>query len=92
MDIEQILSTAGLVIIVLIIFYAGTWQRKKQQKELKKMQDNLKKGDRVITFSGLAGIVDEVIEDRVIVKVYPENNKISFEKWAIAGIDDRKIE
>ncbi|MBR3134569.1 MAG: preprotein translocase subunit YajC [Clostridia bacterium] len=92
MDIEQILSTVGLVIIVLSIFYAGTWQRRKQQKELKKMQDNLKKDDRIITFSGLTGIVDEVIEDRVIVRIYPEKNKVSFEKWAIAGLDDRKIE
>ena len=92
MDIEQILSTVGLVIIVLSIFYAGTWQRRKQHKELKKMQDNLKKDDRIITFSGLTGIVDEVIEDRVIVRIYPEKNKVSFEKWAIAGLDDRKIE
>lgn len=92
MDIEQILSTVGLVIIVLSIFYAGTWQRRKQQKELKKMQDNLKKDDRIITFSGLTGIVDEVMEDRVIVRIYPEKNKVSFEKWAIAGLDDRKIE
>ncbi|MBR3324947.1 MAG: hypothetical protein IKG14_02735 [Clostridia bacterium] len=46
----------------------------------------------MITFSGLTGKVDEVLEDRVIVKTYPDKVSLSIEKWAIAGIDDRKME
>ena len=92
MDTEQILSTIAMVLILLIIYYAGTWQRRKQQKDLKKMQDELKEGDQIITFTGFAGKIEEVLEDRVIVKLYPDNIRISIEKWAIAGLDDRKIE
>ena len=92
MDVEQILSTLAIAIIVLLIYYAGTWQRKKQQKELEKMQNELKKDDNIITFTGLSGKVEEVLEDRVIVKLHPDNVKISIEKWAIASLDNRKIE
>lgn len=91
-EVEQIISTLVIVIIILIIYYASTWHRRKQQKDLKKMQDDLKKGDNIITFSGLSGTVDEVLEDRVIVNIHPKGTKLSIEKWAIAGLDDRKIE
>lgn len=79
------------IIIILLIFYIADSQRKKQDKELKKMQSEIKKDDRIITYSGLSGIVEEVLEDRVILKTYPNMTEISIEKWAIAGLDDRKI-
>lgn len=92
MDVEQILSTLAIVIIVLLIYYAGTWQRRKQQKELEKMQSELKKDDNIITFTGLSGKIEEVLDDRVIVRLHPDNVKVSIEKWAIASLDNRKIE
>ena len=80
------------IIIILVIFYIANIQNKKQQTELKKMQSEIKKDDKIITYSGLSGIVSEVMEERVILQMYPNMTEISIEKWAIAGLDDRKIE
>lgn len=80
------------IIIILVIFYIADFQRRKQDKEVKKMQAEIKKDDKIITYTGLSGIVSEVLEDRVILKTYPNMLEISIEKWAIAGIDDRKID
>ena len=80
------------IIIILVIYYIANIQNKKQQTELKKMQSEIKKDDKVITYSGLSGIVSEVMEDRVILKVYPNMTEVSIEKWAIAGLDDREID
>ena len=91
MDIKEILTTIAIVIILLIIYYMSTWPRKKQAKELEKMQNSLKKGDKIITYSGLAGVIEEVLEDRIIISLYPDKVKISIEKWAVAGLDDRNI-
>ena len=55
------------------------------------MQDELKKGDKIITYSGLSGTIEEILEDRIILSTNPDNVKISIEKWAVAGIDDRDI-
>ena len=52
---------------------------------------NFKKGDKVITYTGLSGVIEEVLEDRIILKTNPDNVKLSIEKWAIAGLDDRII-
>ena len=32
-----------------------------------------------------------MLEDRIILKAYPDDIKFSIEKWAIAGLDDRYI-
>ena len=92
MDVTSIIETIVIVLIVLVIYYFATWKSRKNAKELKKMQDELKKGDKIITFSGLSGVIDKVEEDRIIVSLYPEKTKISIEKWAVAGLDDRTIE
>lgn len=91
MDNKEILTTIVMVIILLVIYYASTIPQKKAKKELKTMQDNLKKGDKIVTFSGLSGVIDEVLEDRIIVLLRPDDVKISIEKWAVSGIDDRNI-
>lgn len=80
------------IIIILVIFYIANYAKKKQDRELKKMQDGLKEGDKIITYSGIAGIVSKVLEDRIILKTYPKELEISIEKWAVAGLDDRTIE
>ena len=36
-------------------------------------------------------MIEEILEDRVILKLYPDDVKVSIEKWAIAGLDDRYI-
>lgn len=77
------------IIIILVIFYIANMLSKKQEKELKKMQSEIKKDDKIVTYSGLSGIVSEVMDDRVIVRTYPNMVEISVEKWAIAGLDDR---
>lgn len=77
------------IIIILVIFYIANVLSKKQEKELKKMQSEIKKDDKIVTYSGLSGIVSEVTDDRVIVRTYPNMVEISVEKWAIAGLDDR---
>lgn len=79
------------IICILIIFYFAGLSSKKQNKKIKQMQDALKKGDKIITYSGFSGVIIDVMEDRVIIQTNPDNVKISVEKWAVAGIDDRDI-
>ena len=92
MDTNQLIVTLITVLLLLGMYYLLTIPKRKQAKEIKQMQDNLKKGDKIITYTGLSGIIDEVLEDRIILQVYPVKNKLSIEKWAVAGIDDRKID
>lgn len=80
------------IIIILVIFFIAESQRRSQDKEVKKMQSEIKKDDKIITYSGMTGIVSEVLEDRIVLKVNPSMQEISIEKWAIAGLDDRDMQ
>ena len=85
----QIIITA---LIILAIYYFFEWQRKKQNEQTKKMQNEIKVGDKIITYTGLSGVVSEVLEDRIKLKTNPKECEVTKKKWAIAGIDDRSIE
>ena len=91
MELKDILTTIVVIVIILLIYYVSFAERKRQEKNVKKMQDELKKGDKVVTFSGLSGVITEIEDDRIIIETNPDKVKLSIEKWAIAGLDDRDI-
>ena len=91
MEQRQLIITIITVFLLLGLYYITTMPRRKQAKEIKKMQENLKKGDKIITYTGLSGKVEEVLEDRIIISANPDKIKLSIEEWAVAGLDDRNI-
>ena len=92
MESKQLIITIITILLIIGLYYLTLLPRKKQEKEIKKMQDELKKGDKVISYTGLSGTIEDVLEDRIILKTRPDNVKLSIEKWAVAGLDDRTIE
>lgn len=92
MESKQLIITIITILLIIGLYYLTLLPRKKQEKEIKKMQDELKKGDKVITYTGLSGTIEDVLEDRIILKTHPDNVKLSIEKWAVAGLDDRAVE
>ncbi len=74
------------LIFFLIIFYfiliRPQSQRQKQQQQL---INALKTGDRVVTNSGIHGLIANVKDSTVIVKV-ADNVKIEMEKSGIASV------
>jgi preprotein translocase subunit YajC len=70
----------------LIIFYfIGIRPQARRQKEQQQLISALKTGDRVVTSSGIHGLIANVKESTVIVKV-ADNVKIEMEKSAIASV------
>lgn len=43
--------------------------QRKQQKELEKFRNSLKKGDKVVTAGGIYGTVEEIKDRTVLIKV-----------------------
>ena len=59
---------------MMIAIFAVMWffmirPQRKQQKELEKFRNELKKGDKVVTAGGIYGTVDEIKERYVLLKV-----------------------
>ena len=71
-----------LALIFLVMWFFMIRPQRKQQKELEAMRNSLKKGDNIITAGGIYGIVAEVDERTVLMKV-DDNVKIRVDKTSI---------
>jgi preprotein translocase subunit YajC len=74
-----------LVIIFVIFYFLLIRPQQKRAKEQKAMLDNLKKGDKVITSGGEYGVVEEVKDSTIIVKI-AENVKVRYGKAYIVAL------
>jgi len=59
---------------------------------LRQMQQEIKVNDKVITFTGLSGVVTEATDEYVVVKLRPDNICVTIERWAIAELDERSYD
>ena len=57
----------GAIILVMWLFMIRP--QRKQQKELEKFRSELKRGDKVVTAGGIYGVVDEIKDRSVLIKV-----------------------
>jgi preprotein translocase subunit YajC len=59
--------------------------QKKRQEQQQKLVSSLKTGDRVVTNAGIHGLISNVKESTVLVKV-ADNVKIEIDKSAITNV------
>ena len=85
------LSGLGGLALPLLFFVALYFlmiaPNQKKQKQWTEMLGQLKNGDMVVTNGGLRGLVLQVKEDVVILRVQPDGVKLEFVKSAIASVN-----
>ena len=74
-----------LIFIFIIMYFVMIRPQKKRQDEQRKLVASLKTGDRVVTNAGIHGLISNVKETTVIVKV-ADNVKIEMEKSAVTSV------
>ena len=74
-----------LVFLFVIFYFLIIRPQQKKQKDLKKFVDELKKGDKVVTTSGIIGIIAGIKDTSFVLKVGEGETKIEFVKSAVAG-------
>ncbi|MDR0731309.1 MAG: preprotein translocase subunit YajC [Treponema sp.] len=74
------------IAIIAIFYFLIIRPQNKKQKETQRMLEALKKGDRVITIGGVHGIIQNVRDHSVIVKV-DDNVKLEFNRSAISSVE-----
>ena len=81
-------SMVPILVIVFVFYFLLIRPQMKQQKEHRKLIDNLKKGDKVITSGGVWGEIDSV-EPQVVRLKINEKNKIMVTRSAISGFQPK---
>ncbi len=86
-QLVTMLVTFGLIIVVFYFLVIRPQNRK--QRDAKKLLENIRKGDRVVTIGGMHGTVESVKEDSVVLRV-DDNVKLKFNKSAISQVIERR--
>lgn len=73
--------------VMLILIFVVMWlfmirPQRKQQKELQKFREGLKKGDKIVTIGGIYGTVAEVSDKTLLIEV-DSNVKIKVDKNSV---------
>ncbi len=83
---SSLISTIIMFLAIFLIFYFLIIRpQQKRAKEHQKLIQSLKKGDKVITSSGIHGKVVG-LDDRTVLLEVDDGVKIKFEKAAIAVV------
>jgi preprotein translocase subunit YajC len=73
------------IFIFIIMYFVMFRPQKKRQEQQQKLMTSLKTGDRVVTSAGIHGLISNVKDTTVIVKV-ADNVKIEMEKSAVTTV------
>jgi preprotein translocase subunit YajC len=85
---NPIAQFAPLIFIGVIFYFLLIRPQQKQRKEQQKLIEALKTGDKVVTSAGIHGLIANVKEKTVLLKV-ADNVKIEIDKAAVATVLER---
>ncbi len=75
-----------LVLMFAIFYFLLIRPQQKRQKQVREMQTNLQKGDKVVTIGGLHGIVDALDEDKIVIKA-GDGSRLTFDRQAVRDVN-----
>ena len=76
-----------LPLLLIPVLYLMVFRpQQKRQKEWQQMLTALKTGDRITTAGGIRGIILNIKEDAIVIRVAPDNIKLEVAKTAIASV------
>ncbi|MCS7163393.1 MAG: preprotein translocase subunit YajC [Thermodesulfovibrio sp.] len=78
-------SLLPLILIIVVFYFLLIRPQQKRAKEHRRMLENLKRGDKVITIGGIYGVVESVDANTVVLKI-ADNVKVKFSKQSIAAL------
>lgn len=80
--VQTLIMLGGMI---LVFWFFLIRPQAKKAKEAKKFQDNIQKGDKIVTIAGIHGVVNKVNEDNTTINLETSpGSYIKIEKSAIS--------
>ena len=88
---EQISQFAPIILMFLVVYFFMIRPQMKRAKEEKKFASELKRGDRIITKSGMHGKIVDFSEKNNAVIIETGAGKITFDRSSISMEMSKKL-
>lgn len=83
---SPVMGFLPIVFIVLIFYFLVFMPMQKQKKQQARMLASLEAGNEVLTTGGIVGTIVNVVEDKLILRVKPDNVKLLITRAAVASV------
>jgi preprotein translocase subunit YajC len=84
---QNIGTIIPLILMFVLFYFLLIRPQQKRQKAVSKMQNDLKKGDKIITIGGLNGFIESIDESKAVIKV-GDGTRLTFDRNAIREVTD----
>ncbi|MCW1927021.1 MULTISPECIES: preprotein translocase subunit YajC [Bhargavaea] len=84
---ETLVALAPLILMFAVMWFFLIRPAQKRQKATQKMQNELQRGDKVVTIGGLHGTIDAVDDATVFLKC-SDGSRLQFERAAVGRVLD----
>ncbi|GIN60319.1 UPF0092 membrane protein YrbF [Robertmurraya siralis] len=82
---EMLGTIAPLILMFAIFYFLLIRPQQKRQKAVQQMQNDLKKGDKIVTIGGLHGIVDAIDEGQIVIKC-GDGSRLTYDRAAVREV------
>lgn len=90
---SSLTSFIPMILIFVVFYFLLLRPQEKRRRERERLVSSVKKGEEILTNSGICGVVSKVTEnDRIVEVEIAKDVKIKILKTAIAEITSRKQE
>ncbi|WP_019154654.1 preprotein translocase subunit YajC [Robertmurraya massiliosenegalensis] len=84
---EMLGTIAPLILMFAIFYFLLIRPQQKRQKAVTQMQNDLKKGDKIVTIGGLHGIVDAIDEGKIVIKC-GDGSRLTYDRAAVREVTE----
>ena len=84
---EGLGSLIPLILMFVLFYFLLIRPQQKRQKAVTQMQNELKKGDKIVTIGGLHGYIDSIDENKVVIKC-GDGSRLTYERNAIREVTE----
>ncbi len=85
---EALATFAPLVLMVVIFYFLLIRPQQKKQKQVRQMQSELKKGDKIVTIGGFHGTVHAIDEDSIVL-IAGDGSKLTYDRSAVREVTEQ---
>lgn len=89
---SQIMAILPYVALIALMLFATIVPQRKRNKEVKKMLDEMKKGDWVRTIGGVSGKIVNIKDEIITIETGPQHVQLNFTRGAIATVGEAEVE
>jgi preprotein translocase subunit YajC len=82
---EGLTSLLPIILMFAIFYFLLIRPQQKKQKNVRSMQESLKKDDRIITIGGLHGTIDSIDEDKIVVRC-GDGSRLTYDRNAVREV------